>query len=59
MIIVGKAYKTNQFTAGTDDVHPRAKAVADVTDVIVMLKPISSIVSSIRSTESFLGSVRK
>ena len=58
MMTVGKAYKTNQFTAGTDDVHPRAKAVADVNDVNVILKPTSSMVSSTLKTRSFWGSVR-
>ena len=57
-MIAGKAYRTSQTTAGTDERHPRPKAVAEVTVVKKMLIPISSMVSRTRSSGDCLGSVR-
>ena len=57
IMMVGKAYKHSHFTAGTDEMYPKANAVMEVSVVRVIERPISSTVSAIRSTGSFEVSV--
>ena len=56
-MIVGKAYKDNQYKFGRDARHPSAKAQLVVNVVMNTLNPTSSIVFWIRSTGSFVSSV--